>query len=361
MSCLTDVELQMIVDNEQTGNQAHDAPRLHLAGCSLCRTRVEERRRQMDDLASLVQSEGDMPPALAARVRDTLESARPVRGATSLRGPLQDSWHRVGWLSALATAGVIALVMFGVLPHLGAPTGLSAAEILGRSLQTLSGTHGIELIEYELEVAGLSQGPHHIEQLVDHEHPSRYRLSNRGSDGMLESAISQDPFTGRRSQLIRVDGRNYIFNFASAKPILSLPQMAQAHVEAVITMMQATSDPKLSIVDTPEGQEYIIQIPQVAPKSGAGMFDLYHARAVIDAHDFRLKQFDASGALLKQPYTVAVRLIRQVLRPPAEVSPAEFEIEAGPGDVVLEGEATNDPLGDLLGTVLRELGRLKGA
>src|ERR1700736_1950459 len=98
MSCLTDVELQMIVDNEQTGSQAHDAARLHLAGCSLCRTRVVERRRRMDDLASLVQSEGDMPPALGARVRDTLEFARPVRGATSLRGPLQDSWHRVGWL-----------------------------------------------------------------------------------------------------------------------------------------------------------------------------------------------------------------------------------------------------------------------
>ena len=33
---------------------------------------------------------------------------------------------------------------------------------------------------------------------------------------------------------------------------------------------------------------------------------------------------------------------------------------AGPGDVVLTGEATNDPVSDVLGTVLRELGRLKG-
>lgn len=44
--------------------------------------------------------------------------------------------------------------------------------------------------------------------------------------------------------------------------------MAQAQVEAVITMMQATSDQKLTILDTPDGQQYVIQIPPVAPKAG---------------------------------------------------------------------------------------------
>ena len=160
---------------------------------------------------------------------------------------------------------------------------------------------------------------------------------------------------------MRVDGRNYIFALASARtPFLSLPQLAQAQVEAVITMMQATSDQMLTVVDGPEGKKYVIQIPQVTSKAGAGIVDLYQARAVIDASDFHITEFEANGALLKQPYNVSFRLIRQTTRQPADVSPTAFEILAGPGDVVLEGEATNDPLADVVGTVLRELGRVKG-
>lgn len=90
------------------------------------------------------------------------------------------------------------------------------------------------------------------------------------------------------------------------------------------------------------------------------MLDLYEARAVIDGRDFRIREFEASGALLKQPYRVSFKLIRQELQQPGDVTPTEFEIHAGPGDVVLEGEATNDPLSDVLSTVLRELGRIKG-
>ena len=126
-------------------------------------------------------------------------------------------------------------------------------------------------------------------------------------------------------------------------------------------MMQATSDQNLTVVDAPGGKQYVIQMPPVTPKAGAaGVFDLYRARAVIDARDFRLREFEASGALLKQPYTVSVKLIRQVTRQSAEVSPAEFEIQPGPDDVVFEGEATNDPIFDMMGAMLRELGRTKG-
>jgi hypothetical protein len=140
-----------------------------------------------------------------------------------------------------------------------------------------------------------------------------------------------------------------------------LPQLAQAQVEAVITMMQSTSDQMLTIVDAPNGKKtYMIQIPQVTSKAAAGIVDLYQARAVIDASDFHITEFEASGALLKQPYNVSFRLLRQTTRRPADVSPTAFEIQAGPGDVVLEGEATNDPLQDVVGTVLRELGRIKG-
>jgi hypothetical protein len=37
-----------------------------------------------------------------------------------------------------------------------------------------------------------------------------------------------------------------------------------------------------------------------------------------------------------------------------------FDIETGPGDVVLEGEADDDPLTEGMTTVLRELNRARG-
>lgn len=358
MRCLTDAELQAAVDNE-----AGDAIRAHIADCGGCRARVEERRGQMAQLAALVEREGDAPASLHTRLRHTLASDGPVRGATALRRAAPaPSWRRVGWVSAFATAAIVGVIVFLVLPRLGAPTTLSASEILGRSLQTLSGTHGVELLEYELALGGVGDGPHRIEQLVDHEHSNRYRFTNYGPDGVAQSAIGQDSVAGRRSQLIRVDGRNYVFRFTSTRtPLLSLPDVLQAQVEAAITMMQATSDQNLTVVDAPGGKQYVIQIPPVTPKAGAGaMFDLYRARAVIDARDFRLREFEASGSMLKQPYTVSVKLIRQLVRKTADVSPSEFEIHAGLDDVVFEGEATNDPIFDMMGTMLRELGRAKG-
>ena len=54
------------------------------------------------------------------------------------------------------------------------------------------------------------------------------------------------------------------------------------------------------------------------------------------------------------------KLTRELLRARAEVAPAEFEIPADSGDVVLEGEGAGDPFSDVLVTVLRELGRVKG-
>ena len=69
-----------------------------------------------------------------------------VRGATVLRARRPSPWRNVGLISALATAAVIALVVYGVLPRLGAPTTLSASEVLERSLQTISSGQGVERV-----------------------------------------------------------------------------------------------------------------------------------------------------------------------------------------------------------------------
>src|SRR5215471_12645496 len=130
MNCLTDGDVQAIVDGE-----AGDAVRAHLSGCERCRSRVEERRRLMADVTSAVDAEGAMPARLEFRLREALEATRPVRGATVLRGsPARPTWKRAGVLSALATAAGVVLVVAVLLPRMGAPTTLSASEVLGRSL-----------------------------------------------------------------------------------------------------------------------------------------------------------------------------------------------------------------------------------
>jgi hypothetical protein len=353
MGCLTDADVQAVADDEAT-----ELARTHAAGCDRCRDRVNDRRQLVAQLVSL-EANDDLRPGFEGRLRAAVDSGRAVRGATVLRDSPAGSWRRAGLVSAVATAAVIAVVVFGALPHLGAPTSLSAAEILSRSLKTLTAATGIERLEYELIVTGVAEGGHRIEHLIDHEHPTRYRLMEYGSDGLVHSAIAQDPFSGRRSQLVRMDGQNFIVTVTTSQPLPSVPQMAQAQMEAVIAMMQATADQKLTVVDTAEGRQYVIEIPAVIPNGSAATLDLYQARAVIDERDFRIREFSASGALLKQPYSLSFRLISRDALPPSSVSAEEFAIHAAPGDIVLEGEASDEPLSDVLNTALREIGRLK--
>jgi hypothetical protein len=360
MRCLTDVELQALADGEAGTRDASEMT-AHLAGCSRCRDKVDEIRQQIAAIAVLLESVGDMPAASEASVRQAVTSTRPVRGSTALRGPVSAiSWRRTGVMSALATAAVIAVVVFGILPRFGAPTSLSAAQILGRSLQTLSSTQGIELLDYDLVVDGVAHGSWRIEQLIDHERPTHYRVAAYDADGVLHAAFSQDPLRQRRSQLVRADDRNYIVNVGSIpNVVLSLPQMAQALAETAITMMQATSDQKLTIVEDAGGRQYVIEIPPPAATATAATLELHRARSVVDGTDFRIREFAAAGTLLRQPFSVSFTLIRRTVRPSSEVRPSEFDIQPGPDDVVLEGVASDEPVGELLGTILRELRRAR--
>ena len=352
MGCLNEQAVQAVVDGE-----ASDQIRQHAASCDRCAHRVAERRRDIATLMALGESGDRVPSQLDARVRRALASPH-VAGATALRpasaGP---RWRLAPLGAALATAAAVAIVVFAILPRFGAPTSLSAAEVLNRSLQTLTTAHGVERLEYELIVSGIADGTHRIEHLIDHDRPARYRLSTVGPDGSVQFAVAQDPVTGRRSQLARVDGRNYIVNVPGTTTLPSMPQMAEAQLQAVITMMQATSDQKLSIVHAADGLQYVVEIPPVIPSGGAAALDIYQARTVIDGTDFRIREFQANGALLKQPFTVSFRLIRRELS--ESVPPEAFSIEPAPGDEVLEGEPSDEPWVDVLGAALREIARLK--
>jgi len=350
MRCLSDVELQAVADDEGAESLA-----AHVAGCARCRARLDDRRRELRDIKGAVNTAGDLPPRLAARVREAIAAHEPVRGATTLRTPAAAPiWRRPGVVLPLATAAVIAVVVFGILPRFGSPTTLSAAQVLGRSLETLTTQKGIEIANYDLSVSGIHEGAYRLELAIDHGQPARFRARTFTPDGVLVAAISQDPGTQRRSQLVRVDGRNYIVTVGSLpSPIVSAPQMAQALVETAITMMQATSDQKLTVVEGASGRRYVVEIPPVTPTTTATTLDLHRARVVVDAADYRILEFQAAGALLRQPFDVSFTLTSRVTS--AAVTPYPFELEPGPGDVVLHGIAADHPIDELLFTVVREL------
>jgi hypothetical protein len=357
MRCLSHTELQAVADGE-----ANEAAVSHVKECRVCRDRVEEIHRTLATVASTLKASNDMPAVTAARVREAIASGDRVRGGTALRSaPPSTSWRRTGIASALATAAVIAAVIFGVLPRIGDPTTLSAAEVLGRSLEAMAEPAGTELLEYELVVDGFTHANWRIEQLIDHELPTRFRVSAYDADGALEVAFSQDPQGQRRSQLLRVDGRNYIVAVGSmSSPVLAAPQMARALLETAVTMMQATSDQSLTVVTGPQGPEYVIELPSVtASPTAATPLDLHRARAVVAGADFHIKEFEAAGTLLRQPFSVSFKLLRRTIRPPADVAPAEFEIPSSPDDVVLEGVAEAEPMRELLTTVIRELAKAR--
>jgi hypothetical protein len=351
MTCLTDVEVHAIVDDE-----ASEASRQHVMTCARCQSRVDERRRQLRDITTAVNALGDVPAELEHRVRTSIASGRAVRGSTVLREATPSLWQRAGWMSVAATAAVVALVVFVVLPRFGSPTQLSAAQVLERSLQTLATGTGVESLDYELTIDGVSGGPFRIKHLIDRANPNHYRVASYGADGLLRTAISQDPARQQRTQVIQVDGRNYFVKVAGIRePVLSLPQMAQALVESIIRMMQATADPTLTTQDTPSGRQYIVETPTVASHdAAAATLDLYHARTVISAEDFRIHEFEGSGTLLRQPFSVSFRLLEQTVVPAAS---ANFSLEPGADDVVIDGTPGEGPIEELLTAIVREAGR----
>jgi hypothetical protein len=355
MRCLTDIEVQAVVDDE-----ASEEIRAHANACEACRARVSERRSQMETIASLVDADGMPSSALEARLRHAMSEASGVRGSTVLRANKPSAWRSVGLVSALATAAVIALLVYGVLPHFGAPTTLSASEVLSRSLQTISSGQGVERLEYEVAMDGMTAGPVVIRQVIDRDNPNRYKVASYRPDGTIATAVSQDPTTQQRSQLFHVDGTNYIVRVGAIHtPVLSIPQMAQALVETSIGIMQAKSDQQLTIEDAPAGRRYVVEIPPVTPQNPSATLDLFSARAVISGTDFRIQEFTATGTMLRQPFSVSVKLRTHEYIGGA-VTNESFAITPGPDDVVIEGQADEDPITELITTVLRELGRARG-
>jgi hypothetical protein len=362
MTCLTDGEVQALVDGEAgAGEQAH------AASCEGCAARVREQRRRVDALLGAAAGAPAVPAGLESRVRTALGGASAVSGSTRLLGePMPEvGWGRGMWRAGLAAAALVAVLV--VAPMLSGPATVSASEVLNKSLQALSrpAAAGVERLEYELTVEGIPRefmpdapsGTYRIQELIDHDHPGRYRISTFGPDGRLMSALSEDPAAGRRLSTVRVDGKPFVFDFTTpSMPGLSLLELRQTHMEASIAAMQASGDQKLSEVDD-GGKAYLIQIPRVTASKGAALWDLEEARVLIDAGDFRIKEFSARGTLLKKAYSVSYRLIRREARAAGDVSAAEFDIPSEPEAIVLTGKGTANPGRDVMLAALREVAK----
>lgn len=382
--CLTDAELQAVADNE-----ADHAARMHVAECQPCRARVQEIRHTLETFGVLT---GRLPGAtknLELRVQQTLHQ-RSVerrlfreRGATTLR-PLPDvsplPWGPRIWTSGLAAVAMIVLAVFVIWPGVSRESRLSAAEILGRSLQTFSATSGVETFEYDVQFDGLAAralvpdrtgggGRLHVTQVIDHDHPGRYRVMSVDADHTLRSTMAQDPARGVRAGRFRLDDAMYFFEFTAPpdrkESFISLPELQRTNLRALVSIMQTTSDQKLTTVSDDTGTYYAIQVPPMSSDradAGTGaaeqtLWDLSEAHALIHTGDFHLKELSARGTFLGQPFALAFTLVKHETEPVEQMAPDTFTIAPEPGDIRLAGPATSDAPGDVVLAALRALGK----
>lgn len=367
MTCLNDTQIQAVADRE-----AADEARQHVASCAWCAQRVRERESATAAFVTAVSSPVELPPHVARRVEAALDSAR-TSGATRLRSdttsPAWSTGRRTAWSAAVAVAATLIGVLF-IAPLFRDPTVVSASEILAASARRLtqSPTTGVEVLEYELVIDGVpkemmpdhADGAYRVWQAIDHDTPGRFRFASFGPDGRLISSIAQDPAQHRRVMLVTLEGQPYRFDVNISKDAaMSLPEMERLHMEASITMMQASGNQLLETIETPEGRQYRIEVRNLSAPAASPVWDLTEARVLVDATDYRITEFAVTGTFLKQPYSVSYKRISRVVA--ASVQPDAFDVPTQPGEIQLSGEGSSVPARDLIVLALRELARLKQA
>jgi hypothetical protein len=365
MKCLSDAQIQAVVDNEA----AADA-RQHAASCARCADRIRERERLTAAVVDALRVPAPMPPGVAVRVDRALADGSAA-GATRLREiePSPGRWRAAVWSGGAVAAATIVAVMV-VAPALRGPSTVSAAEILARSADRLAerATAGVEFLEYDLTLDGVPRemmpdhidGAYQVKQIIDHDRPGRYLAAAYAKNGDLVWGVAQDPARRRRVIAVRIDDQSYRFEFALAGDVaLSPPEMERLHMEASVAMMQASGNQSLEIVDTGSGRQYRIDVPSVAGQTPTAVWDLSEARAIIDAADYHVIELAVRGTFLKQPYSVSYRLKERAIVAGAGVQPGRFELPADTAAIVLEGEGSAVPVRDALMLAMREVSRLR--
>jgi hypothetical protein len=357
-NCLGEARVRTVADGE-ADTAAHE----HVASCGYCQRRVDEARQALAEIARLA-AEIEPPPSLSPRVTGAIARAGlSEAGATTLREAPAPGWSRRAWGSAIAVAAGL-LIIVRVMPAIDAPRELSAAEILGRSLQTMTPSGGTERREFDLSLQlptalPIENGAYRIEELIDHDAPGRYRVSRYAADGTLVSAMTEDVAAGRRTVLFRLGGQVFAFTFAlDSSHRGGVRDIEEQHVEGMIRLLQAMAGHTVSERDAAGRRQYVVELPSVSGGSGAaGLWDLQQARVVVDAESFGLVDVAVSGSYLGDPFSVSFHLRRREVRPSADVGSSEFEPPHDPTAIAIEGPGTDDVARDLLTTALGELAR----
>jgi hypothetical protein len=396
MTCLNDSHIQALADGEPLPDAAQ-----HAATCARCAARVRERRLLMGAIEQSIAVPVAVPAPLARKVEETFRlkaeaTGRPgeatgrQQGATRLREsrgfrttipgsfrPTNSGSFRLQaegkWLySGLAVAAATAIAVLFIVPAVRKPDAtVSASEILAKSATQLSATvtSGVEILEYELVLDGVPKemlpdqidGTYKVWQAIDHSVPGRFRFASFTSDGRMLTSIAEDPLQRRRVAAFTVEGQPYRFDVSlpAATSNMSLPEMQRLHMQASITMMQASGNQLLEIVNGPNGQLYRIEVPRVTGPGTNPVWDLTEARVVIDARDYQVAELAVRGTFLKQAYSMSYKLISHVLA--ASVKPDAFLVPSQSGEIVVTGEGTAVPTHDIVVLALRELTKLKKA
>lgn len=355
--CLTDQELQAITDDEARPELAS-----HIEQCRLCaerlaaRTRLIARATAATNTAELPQHARDVMQARLERVA--------AEGATTLRSVRRGP--RWPWMVPLAAAAAILMVVY-VLPGVDRRTTVSAAEILGRSRSALAASgSGIEVLTYDLELAGVladlipeeQAGRFLVQELVDHDHNGRYRIVKLTSGGQIVGGAADDTLRGTRVRYMRANGRGYLLKFQGAEPTaLSIPALKRAALQTFIGFMQASSTQTLREVKRGADACYEIDIPAGAMAVGT-FVALDNARAVVTVSDSRLVEFSAAGRIADRPFMIEFSLLTQDFRPSDSAHDDDFDIAPQAGDVILQGNASQNPVWDV---VTRALGAIPAA
>ena len=352
--CLTDDELQAIADREAPSEHVS-----HADGCQRCAERLAARARLIGRIEEAAGSGELTSPARGAMLAQLARTT--AAGATTLR-PVRRG-RRWAWAIPLAAAALVALFVY-VIPGIDRQTTVSAAEILGRSRSALTApTSGVEVLTYDLEVSGVladlipeeQSGRFTVQELVDHDHEGRYRIVKLTSSGQVVGGAADDPLRGTRTRYMRSNGHGYLLRFNGAAPTaLSIPALKRTALQTFIGFMQASTTQTLREVQRGADACYQIDIPGNAMISGS-LVALDSARAVVAVADSRLVEFSAAGRIADQPFMINFALLTQDVRPGDSVDAADFDIAAQPGDVVLEGDASQNPVWDVVARALRAI------
>jgi hypothetical protein len=379
LHCLSDVRIRAAADEE-----AKPVERDHLEACVECRARLAAARLTNDALREMA-SHVPVPASLRSTVEQALTERADRTGATTLRDGLLprvrivrlgmltrllESLRSVGrsTMPRLLTAGLVTaavLIVVFRLPPPDAPRTLSAAEILDRSLKTLSPVSGTELREFDLDlrlpyVGSVQNGTYRIEQLVDHDTPGRYRFVRYSPDGAMVAAISEDPVAGRRTAVMRADGTFFRFQFTiDAGDTLDLSELERHHVEGAIRVLQTVAGETVSEVVDERGKRYVVELPAAANANAnvPGFYEISQARVLIDASDFQILQLTASGSYLGDAFSISFRLRQRQVLPTAQVPRERFEVPDTAGAVTIDAAGTDDLAHDLLVSALGALAR----